>query len=85
MKEAAMKHLHLVAAAAAALAVAACGGGGGNPAPPPVVNEVPASALVSSAALVEWGRALPQNDRAEPLDIRNATLPVSDSEEPRPI
>lgn len=74
-------------AGAALLALAGCGGGGGgDPAPAPALtNEVPDAALASSAALVDWGKALPASDSADPLDLRQATLPASDTEEPRAL
>lgn len=80
-----MKTKLIMAGAAAALLLAGCGGGGSEPAPPEAVNEVPASALVSTAALVDWGKALPPSETAAPLDLKKAVPPTSETEEPREI
>lgn len=78
----------IIGAAAAALLLAGCGGGGASdpaPEPPAATNEVPAAALVSTAALVDWGKALPASDTADPLDLTMAMPPTSETEEPREL
>ncbi len=81
-----MKTHTLLAAAAAAALLVACGGGGGTVAEPPAAsNEVPAAAMASTAALVDWGSSLPRSETADPLDLTKAMPPVSDTEEPRAL
>lgn len=76
----------LAAAAAAVATLAACGGSDDAPAQPPAAtHEVPAAAMASTAALVDWGATLPASETLEPLDIATAMPPVSDTEEPRPL
>ncbi|MGL4576531.1 MAG: hypothetical protein ACRCV9_17225 [Burkholderiaceae bacterium] len=78
----------LMAAALASLLAAACGGGGGGsapPAPPPVAdNVVPPDAQGSVNGLLGWmkSRAVAVGESAEPFDLSNASLPVSEDGEP---
>ena len=48
-------------------------------------TEVPATALASTQALVDWAGAQPASETAEPLDIVKAMPPVSDTDEPAAI
>jgi predicted small lipoprotein YifL len=79
-----MKHTSpMMAAALAALTLAACGGGGGS-APPVADNIVPSEAQGSVNGLIAWmiAKAVTRGESAEPLDVANATLPVSEDIEP---
>jgi hypothetical protein len=68
--------------------LAGCGGGSGYaptaPAPPPPVasHDIPASALTSIQALVQFARSLMPSETAEPLRLNDVVLPVSDTAEP---
>jgi hypothetical protein len=77
----------LMTIALASALLAACGGGGGSspPAPPPVAdNGVPAEAQGSVNGMLNWlkPRAAAASETAEPIDLANATLPVSEDGEP---
>ncbi len=77
------------AALAAALAAAtlagltACGGGGDDPppsTPPAATDQVPASALASVSALIDFVAQLARSGASQPLALPPAlTLPSSDS------
>lgn len=81
----------VVGLAAAALLLSACGGGGdgGLPAvPDPLVGgtDVPASATSSSTAAVAFVRSLAagRDESAVPINVGNAVLATSDTDEPEP-
>jgi hypothetical protein len=82
-----MNRLHILGTLGLALLLAACGGDddGGAPAPPLTLNEVPDSALASSQAFVQFVGSLPPSDTAEPLAVKDAAAPFSDSDEPAPV
>lgn len=72
----------------AALLLQACGGGGepASPQPPVAVNELPASALVSSESFTRFAAAIPVTDGTEPMDVSKAEpAPSSDTTEPLPV
>ena len=63
----------------------ACGGGGGggqsqSSAQDP--NSVPASALVSVSAFVNYLNTTPTNETGEPLTVSDASVPTTDTDEP---
>lgn len=84
----------VLAAAAAAALLSACGGsdgdsnagGGGTPGTDPVVagTDIPVSATTSASAAFSFvnGLASKTDDTAEPLVVGDATLAVSDTDEP---
>jgi hypothetical protein len=90
MKTLPFKRSHL-SVVAGVLLLAACGGGGGGgtPAPsdPPVAGtEVPTSATTSSAGAFAFVNSVSasSDNTAEPLIVGDATLAVSDTDEPDP-
>ena len=84
-----MNRLHTLGAVSVALLLAACGGDDGSdgvpPAPPVTLSEVPDSALASSQAFSQFVGSLPASDTADALRLKEATAPVSDSNEPMPV
>lgn len=70
------------------LLLQACGGGS-EPAsaqPPVAVNELPASAMVSSESFTRFAATIPATDSAEPMDVSKAEpAPSSDTTEPLPV
>jgi len=84
-----MKHNNLAFAAVllAGLLLGACGSGGDAEAPPAAqeATEVPASAMASTQALVDWTGAQAPTDIKEPLDVVKSMPPVSDTDEPASI
>lgn len=73
----------LLALVAATLALAACGDSDVVEVPQAQAPAtVPASALASPQALVDWSKMQPASDSAEPLDLAGVTPPLSDSDEP---
>lgn len=88
-----MRTRHLLGVTAAVALLAACGGGGGDDAPPmvtapaPRASEIPLSAQQSAAGAFDFvaSVAATRDDGAEPLFLGDATLAVSDTDEPRPL
>ena len=85
-------NLKLMMVWSAAVVLTACGGGGGGSGgggggnvPAETRDTVPASALASPMALVDWARAVPAGDSDEPLALSDLVPPKTDTEEPRPI
>jgi hypothetical protein len=76
----------LILMAALAAALAGCGGGGGSddPAVPPPVTQVPDSAMASSQAMVNFVKAMTQDDNTEPLTMSAVESPKTETEEPSP-
>lgn len=72
----------LLALMATSLALAACGGDSDVVEVPQAPATVPAAALASPQALVDWSQMQPASDTAEPLDLAGVTPPLSDSDEP---
>lgn len=80
-----MKQVRIgLAALATTGLLAACGGGGsGAVDDPQAANEVPAAAVSSTKAYVEFASALAQSDTAEPLVMSKlAAPPTSETEAP---
>ncbi len=87
MRHLSAPHALTVLALCACAALAGCFDGDSDVAPP-VAQEpatVPASALASPQALVDWAGAQPASETQEPLDVSMAQLPVSDDDEPAPL
>jgi len=55
------------------------------PATPAAANSVPATALASVPAFIQFVAALSSDDTREPLSVMGAAAPVSDSDEPQGI
>jgi outer membrane lipopolysaccharide assembly protein LptE/RlpB len=73
-----MKQFALVAALATVTLLSACGSGGSSNddvAPPVVVNEVPATALVSSSAYTTYTKTLSDKTDEPPVGVNNVTVP----------
>jgi hypothetical protein len=68
----------------ACAALSACGSGGsGNEevTPPVVINEVPASAVVSVSAYTNYAKSLKSSDSGEAVNVNNvAQAPTSETE-----
>jgi predicted small lipoprotein YifL len=66
--------------------LAACGSSGDDdkptPPPPPPLSDIPASAQATVAGLLAFARGLVATETAEPLNLGNATVQVSDDTEP---
>ncbi len=77
--------LTFTALALTGLLLTACGGDNAPAQVPAANNEVPASALASPQALVDWSTALATSETAEPLDVQKAMPPTSDTDEPSPV
>lgn len=80
-----LQRIALTCALGSGLALAACGGGGGNVAAidqPTAATTVPDTAAASTTSLVSYVLGLSPNDRAEPLNLGNLTLPTDDRAEP---
>jgi K+-transporting ATPase c subunit len=81
-----MKHFALVAAVATASLLSACGSGGSgydDVTPPAAANEVPATALASSAAFTNYTKTLSEKTEEPPVGVNNVTTaPVSETEAP---
>ena len=76
----------ILLALAAAAALSGCfGGGDSNETPPPGRAEVPASALVSTTAWVNYTASLPVSESGAPVEVNNANPPTSESEAPKQI
>jgi hypothetical protein len=74
------------AAVTSSLLVACGGGGGGGDADQAAdAPEVPASAMVSSDALVNFLKALTQRDDSDPMRMNAIDPPASDTEDPLPL
>jgi hypothetical protein len=74
----------------AVLLVAALAGCGGDPeanvvTPPQAQQGVPASALASPSALVQYLGGLAAQDTADPLTLDGAVPPVSETDEPEVV
>ncbi|MEO5698415.1 MAG: hypothetical protein ABIQ60_14915 [Burkholderiaceae bacterium] len=76
----------------AALGLSGCGGGGGSSgsvgataAATPADATVPASAGVSTQALVEFSRSQSADDTAEPFQVKGFAPPTDDTAEPNLI
>jgi hypothetical protein len=71
-------------ALAACAALSACGSGGSENegvTPPVVINEVPASAVVSATAYTNYAKSLNSSDSAEAVNVNNvAKAPTSETE-----
>jgi len=91
-----MKNKHLVCSFAAVALLAACGGGGGDtavttapaPAPAPAPSsDVPASATASAAGALAFvsQTAATSSDSADPINVGDATLGSSETDEPAAI
>ncbi len=83
-----LQRIALTCALGSGLALAACGGGGGDVAAADqsaAATSVPDSAAASTASLVSYELSLSLNDRTEPLNLGNLTLPIDDRAEPTPI
>ncbi len=84
-----LQRIALTCALGSGLALAACGGGGGGDMagadPSATATTVPDSAAASTASLVSYELGLSPNDRTEPLNLGNLTLPIDDRAEPTPI
>lgn len=77
-----MTNFKYAGALLAGLLLSACGGG------TPVSSEsiqVPAAALASPEALVNWTAAQPASETREPLNISAAMPPTSETDEPLPL
>ncbi|MEO7243935.1 MAG: hypothetical protein ABIX12_02135 [Rubrivivax sp.] len=73
------KPLTLLAAVSAAVVLAACGGGGGSKGP----GKVPAKALASPEAFVEYVGGLKTRDDREPIEVADdMNPPTSETDEP---
>lgn len=65
--------------------LAACGGGGGGGQSQSAAQDpdsVPASAVASVPAFVNYLNTTPSNDTGESLTVGDVSLPTTDSEEP---
>ena len=88
-----MPILYWLTAGAAALALAACGGGGGGgdagssgPVSPTSSGAIPASAVSSTQAFVDYlQRQSPADDTIEPLTLQQLLPPKDDTAEPTPL
>jgi hypothetical protein len=73
-------------ALATCAALSACGSGGSqndDVTPPVVVNEVPASAIVSATAYTNYAKSLKNSDSDEAVGVNNVTMaPTSETEAP---
>jgi hypothetical protein len=91
MKERPMKKTTSIAFSCALLA--ACGGGGGGtfsatPAPPAVPgSDVPVAATQDPVAAYQFvaSVAATSSDSADPINVGDATLATSDTDEPMPL
>jgi len=82
-----MKHntLALTAVLATGLLLAACGSDSDVPPVAQEATEVPASAMASTQALVDWTGAQAPSETMNPLDVVKSMPPVSDTDEPASI
>jgi len=81
-----MKTTHHLLTVALAITLVACGGGGsgsgGDAAPGDGSASVPASALSSVSAFIQFVGAQPADDAATPWDMPEAAPPVTEIDEP---
>ena len=65
--------------------LSACGGGGGGgngQTSAQDANNVPASAVASTSAFVNYLNTTPANENREPLNAASVTAPTTDTDEP---
>lgn len=84
-----MKLNSIFIAMAASIVLSACGSGGSqneDVTPPVVINEVPASAVVSASAYTNYAKSLKNSDSEQAVGVNNVTqAPTSETEAAMPI